>query len=228
MRRVGEREPVIAIDGPAGAGKSTASRELARRLGYLRVDTGAMYRAVAVSVAAAGLAPEDGPALRAHLGGVRLESDGSRVWVNGREVTGEIRTPEIGELTSRLTALKPVRDAVTPLQQRLASGGGVVLEGRDTGTVVCPDAEIKFYLGASLETRARRRHGELAQSGITTSLDAVRKDIETRDEQDMGRALAPLRKPADAIVLDTTGLSPGEVVERMLEVVERRRCCTRS
>lgn len=222
------REPVITIDGPAGAGKSTASRELARRLGYRRVDTGAMYRAVAVSVAAAGIAPIDGPALRAHLARLRLESDGTRVWVDGREVTQEIRSPEVGELTSRLTTLRPVRDLVTPLQRRLAAAGRVVLEGRDTGTVVWPEAELKFYLEASLEARARRRRAELAERGVVASLDAVRKEIAARDEQDMTRALAPLRKPAHAIVLDTTELSAHEVVERMLEAVERRRCCTGS
>ncbi len=219
---------VITIDGPAAAGKSTASRGLARRLGYRLLDTGAMYRAVAVSVAAAGIAPEDERALRAHLARVRIESDGSRVWVDGREVSGAIRTQEIAELTSRLTTLGTVREAVTPLQRRLAAAGGVVLEGRDTGTVVCPDADVKFYLDASLETRARRRHAELGSRGVTTSLDAVRKDIETRDEQDTSRALAPLRRPADAIVIDTTALTAEEVVERMLAAVERRRCCTRS
>ena len=222
------REPVITVDGPAGAGKSTASRQLARRLGYRLLDTGAMYRAVALSVARAGLAPEDSAALRAHLARLRLESDGERVWIDGEEVTGRIRTLEISELTSRLTMLKPIRDAVTPLQRRLAAAGGVVLEGRDTGTVVCPDADVKFYVDAAIEARTRRRHAEFGERGVTASLDAVRKEIELRDEQDMGRALAPLRKPADAIVLDTTELGIDEVVERMLDAVERRRCSTRS
>ncbi len=222
------RESVITVDGPAGAGKSTASRELARRLGYRLLDTGAMYRAVALSVARAGLPAEDSAALRAHLARLRLESDGERVWIDGEEVTSRIRTPEVSELTSRLTTLRPVRDAVTPLQRRLAAPGGVVLEGRDTGTVVCPDADIKFYVDAALDARARRRHAELGERGVATSLDAVRKEIQRRDEQDMGRQLAPLRKPVDAIVLDTTDLEVDQVVERMLEAVERRRCSTRS
>jgi cytidylate kinase len=120
-----------------------------------------------------------------------------------------------------------VRDAVTPIQRRLVEAGGVVLEGRDTGTVVCPDAEVKFYLDASLDTRARRRHAELTARGALMSFDAVRKDIAERDEQDMNRALAPLRRAADAIAIDTTNLTVADVVERMLEAVERRRCCTR-
>jgi cytidylate kinase len=222
------RQPVVTIDGPAGAGKSTVARALARHLGYRLLDTGAMYRAVAVSVAAAGVRPEDSPALRAHLAALALESDGARVWIDGREVTAEIRSERIAELTSRLTTLAPVRELVTPLQRRLAAAGGAVLEGRDTGTVVCPDAEVKFYLDADLDTRARRRYAELRAGGVGTSLDAVRTDMTLRDEQDRTRVLAPLRKPDDAIVIDTTDLTIDEVVARMLEAVEQRRCCTRS
>lgn len=220
------REPVVAIDGPAGAGKSTAARELARRLGYRLLDTGGMYRAAAWSVARAGIAPVDGPALRRHLEALRIAVDGERVWVDGHEVTAEIRTPEISELTSRLTTLAPVREKLTPLQRSLASTGGAVLEGRDTGTVVCPDAEVKFYLDASLETRARRRQRELAARGVGMALDEVRAQVHARDVQDQGRALAPLRRAADAITIDTSSLSVGEVVERMIGEVERRRCCT--
>ena len=164
--RVRGREPVIAIDGPAGAGKSTAARLLARRLGYRFLDTGSMYRAVAWSVARAGIPPVDGPALRRHLATVRVAVDGERVRVDGRDVTDAIRTPEISALTSQLTALAPVREKLTPLQRDLAAPGGAVLEGRDTGTVVCPDAEVKFYLDASLDTRARRRQAELAGRGV--------------------------------------------------------------
>ncbi len=222
-------KPVITIDGPAGAGKSTAARELSRQFGYRLLDTGAVYRAVAVSVTAAGLRAEDSPALRAHLSGLALESDGVRVWVDGREVTAEIRAERIAELTSHLTTLAPVREWVTPLLRRLTAAGGVVLEGRDTGTVVCPDAEVKFYLDAKLDTRARRRHAELRARGVAASLDAVRKDMAFRDEQDRTRALAPLQKPVDAIVIDTTDLTVDDVVARMIEVVEsQRRCCTPS
>lgn len=220
---------MITIDGPAAAGKSTAARQLAQRLRYRLLDTGSMYRALAWSVAEAGIPPVDGAALRRHLAGVRLGVDGERVSVNGRDVTHAIRTPEVSALTSRLTALAPVREKVTPLQRELAAGGGAVLEGRDTGTVVCPDAEIKFYLDASLDTRARRRQRELAAGGVTVELDEVRRQIDERDRQDTERALAPLRKAPDAIGLDTSKLTLEQVVATMMRAVEERRaCCTRS
>lgn len=223
-----KKELVITIDGPAGAGKSTAARELARRLGYRLVDTGALYRGLAWAVREAKLAPEDGPSLRAVLERTTVELNGDRVLVNGRDVTREIRSPEIGELTSQLTALRPVRDKMTPVQRGLAAGGGVVLEGRDTGSVVWPEAELKFYLDADLETRARRRRGELAARGVAAELAAVREEVARRDRQDMGRVLAPLVKPAGAIVVDTTGRDIEDVVQAMQKAVEQARCCTRS
>ena len=224
----GRREPVITIDGPAGAGKSTAARALARRLGFRLLDTGAMYRALAWAVREAGLVPEDTPALRAVLDATTVALEGDCVLVNGRDVTAEIRTPAISELTSALTMLRPVRDKMTPMQRALAAGGGVVLEGRDTGSVVCPDADVKFYLDATLEARARRRREELAERGLTVDLDGVREEVARRDRQDMGRAIAPLVRPADAVVVDTTGLGEAEVLERLMDTVERARCSTRS
>jgi CMP/dCMP kinase len=224
----GRREPVITIDGPAGAGKSTVARALARRLGFRLLDTGAMYRALAWAVREAGLAAEDTPALRAVLAATTVALDGDRVLVNGRDVTGEIRAPAIGELTSVLTMLRPVRDKMTPVQRALAADGGVVLEGRDTGSVVCPDAEVKFYLDATLEARARRRREELVERGVTVDLDHVREEVARRDRQDMGRAIAPLVRPADAVVVDTTGLDEARVLERLMDTVERARCSTRS
>jgi cytidylate kinase len=220
---VGGREPVIAIDGPAGAGKGTVARRLAARLGYRLLDTGAMYRAVAWSVARAGLAPEDTPALRRHVERVQVDLEGDRVIVDERDVTDEIRSPEIATLTSRLSMLAVVRDKLTPIQRRLAAAGGVVLEGRDTGTVVCPDAEVKFYLDASLPERARRRQAELRARGLEVDPDAAQQDIAARDAQDSSRALAPLRKAPDAVELDTTGLSVDQVVAIMTDAVERRR-----
>lgn len=224
----GRREPVITIDGPAGAGKSTAARALARRLGFRLLDTGAMYRALAWAVREAGLAPDDTPALRAVLDATTVALEGERVLVNGRDVTGEIRSPVIGELTSVLTMLRAVREKMTPMQRALAADGGVVLEGRDTGSVVCPDADVKFYLDATLEARARRRREELAERGLALDLDRVREEVARRDRQDMGRAIAPLVRPADAVVVDTTGLDEAEVLERLMDAVERARCSTRS
>ena len=225
--RPAERAAVITIDGPAGAGRSTAARALARRLGYRLVDTGAMYRALAWSVARAGLGAEDTPALRRHLAGVEVELDGEQVFVDGRDVSGEIRTREVSDLTSRLTQLEPVRALATPLQRRMAKAGGVVLEGRDTGTVVCPEADVKFYLDASNAARARRRQAELLSRGTAVDLETVREEITLRDRQDTTRALAPLRKAPDSITVDTTDLDVDQVVEAMLRAIERR-CCTRS
>jgi CMP/dCMP kinase len=227
VRRFG-REPVVTIDGPAGAGKSTAARELARRLGFRLVQTGAMYRALAWAVREAGLRPEDTPALRALLARTTVEVVEGRMLVNGRDVSAEIRSPEIGELTSILTALRPVRDKMTPLQRALASAGGVVLEGRDTGSVVFPEAEVKIYLDASLESRARRRQQELRVLGIERNLDAVRAEVAQRDRQDMGREVAPLVRPGGAMVVDSTDLTAEAVIERLVEAVDQARCCTRS
>jgi cytidylate kinase len=143
-------------------------------------------------------------------------------------VSAEIRSPEIGELTSILTALRPVRDKMTPLQRALASAGGVVLEGRDTGSVVFPEAEVKIYLDASLESRARRRQQELRVLGIERNLDAVRAEVAQRDRQDMGREVAPLVRPEGAMVVDSTDLTAEAVIERLVEAVDQARCCTRS
>jgi cytidylate kinase len=145
------------------------------------------------------------------------------VVVDGRDVTDDIRTQEIANLTSRLSMLAIVRDKLTPLQRRLASTGGVVLEGRDTGTVVCPEAEVKFYLDASLEERARRRQAELRARGIDLEPEAARREIAARDAQDSSRALAPLRRAPDAVEVDTTGLSVDQVVTALAEAIERRR-----
>ena len=222
------RDPVITIDGPAGAGKSTAAREVARRLGFRLVDTGALYRALAWALTQAGVSPEDEAAVEALLVRTSVELDGGRVLVDGRDVTTEIRTPEIAMVTSRLTALRAVRDKMTPLQRSLAAVGGVVLEGRDTGSVVCPDAEVKVYLDADLAERARRRRDELAAGGLPADYESVKAEVALRDRQDMERELAPLRKPAGAVTVDSTALSPEAVVQRILEAVEQARCCTGS
>jgi len=223
-----KRQPVVTIDGPAAAGKSTAARELARRLGFTLIDTGALYRALAWAVKEAGVAADDAPAVGKVLEKTTVDFEGGRVLVNGRDITAQLRTPELGMLTSRLTRLQVVRDKLTPLQRRLARAGGVVLEGRDTGSVVCPEAEVKFYLDADLDERARRRREELAATGIPADYETVKAEVMQRDRQDMERDLAPLVRPEGALVLDSTALSPEAVVERMLDAVEQARCCTRS
>jgi len=223
-----KRPPVVTIDGPAAAGKSTAARELARRLGFTLVDTGALYRALAWAVKEAGVAADDAPAVGKVLEKTTVDLAGGRVIVNGRDITTQLRTPELGMLTSRLTRLQVVRDKLTPLQRRLARAGGVVLEGRDTGSVVCPEAEVKFYLDADLDERARRRSEELAATGLPADYETVKAEVAQRDRQDMERDLAPLVSPEGALVLDSTALSPEAVVERMLDAVEQARCCTRS
>ena len=226
------REPVITIDGPAGAGKSTVARELARRLGYRLIDTGALYRGIAWRVREAKVDPGDEPALRRLLAETSIDLRDGTVLVDGRDVTGEIRTPEIGELTSRLSMLAAVREKVTPIQRRLAAAGGAVLEGRDTGSVVCSDAEVKFYLDASPDVRAVRRQRELEARGIPAAPQEVRAEIGRRDRQDRERTLAPLVVPDGAVVIDSTGGSVEEVVQLMLDKVMqevvRHGCCTRS
>ena len=223
-----KRQPVVTIDGPAAAGKSTAARELARRLGFTLIDTGALYRALAWAVKEAGVAADDAPAVGKVLEKTTVDFEGGRVLVNGRDITAQLRTPELGMLTSRLTRLQVVRDKLTPLQRGLARARGVVLEGRDTGSVVCPEAEVKFYLDADLDERARRRREELAATGLPADYETVKAEVMQRDRQDMERDLAPLVRPEGALVLDSTALSPEAVVERMLDAVEQARCCTRS
>ncbi|MEX2222110.1 MAG: (d)CMP kinase [Candidatus Rokuibacteriota bacterium] len=224
----GRRNIVITIDGPAGAGKSTVAAALARRLGFTLVDTGALYRGLAWAVQEARVPLEDGPALRDVLERTSVRLDGSRVLVDGRDVSEDIRAPAISRLTSRLTTLGVVRDKMTPIQRALAAGGAAVLEGRDTGSVVWPEAEVKFYLDADLDTRARRRRDDLVGRGVVADLETVREDVARRDRQDMERALAPLVRPAGAVVVDTTGRGVAEVVDGLLRVIEQARCCTRS
>jgi cytidylate kinase len=218
---------VIAIDGPAAAGKSTAGKALARRLGYLYIDTGALYRAVAWLADREGLAdaPAETVGRLIHAANIRLAGDpgGLRVLVDGRDVSGEIRTERMSQLSSRLSALPEVRAALLELQRRLGEGGGVVMDGRDIGTVIFPAADAKFFVLASPEARARRRYEELRARGSRVEEAGVRAELEERDRRDAGRDVAPLRPAADAVTIDTTALSPEQVLERMLAVVESRR-----
>lgn len=214
---------VIAIDGPSGAGKSTIARLLAKRVGYLQIDTGAMYRAVAVLISRAGLDPADENAIKRFCASleVRLETNAGiqKVIANGQDVTGQIRTPEVSRVTSRISALKPVRDALLLAQREMGRSGGVVLEGRDIGTVVFPDADLKFFLFASPEVRGKRRFEELAAKGERITLQETIAAVIHRDEQDSQRDLAPLRQAEDAIPIDSSDIGIEEVVSRMETLV---------
>jgi len=207
----------VAIDGPAGAGKSTVARRVAAALGFTYVDTGAMYRALAWAVRAGGVAPDDQEAVCALAGrlDVRLEPEGG-VLVGGRDVAGEIRTPEISNLTSPLSALPCVRSRMVALQQAMARRGGVVMEGRDIGTVVLPDADVKVFLVASLGERVRRRREELEAGGVALSSEELARDIAARDKRDAARDVAPMVPARDAVTLDSDGLNIDGVVARIL------------
>ena len=222
------RRLIVAIDGPAAAGKSTAGKALAARLGYLYVDTGALYRAVAWLAEREGLADAPGAAVaeRALAADIRLEGDPARlrVLVDGRDVSEQIRTPRMSDLSSRLSALPEVRAALLGLQRRLGAAGGVVMDGRDIGTVIFPGADAKFFVSASPEARSRRRHEELLARGLPSDAARVRAELEERDRRDAGRDVAPLRAADDAVTIDTTSLTPEQVLDRMLEVVESRLC----
>jgi cytidylate kinase len=206
---------IVTIDGPAGAGKSSAARALARRLGFDFLDTGAMYRAVALAATRAGVALDDQAALEALLGRVRLEMPAGRVVLDGEDVGGLIRTPEVSAGSSVVAASAVVRPRLAELQRRIAAGRDMVCEGRDQGTVVFPDAACKFFLVADPEERLRRRARELEAGGRPVDLDAVRREMAGRDKRDAERQLAPMRPADDAVVLDSTALTLDQVVERM-------------
>lgn len=210
---------VIAIDGPSGAGKSTVAHLLAERLGYLQIDTGAMYRAVAYLMHQNGIDPDDLAAVERLCSRIDIRLDRSdglqRVFANGQDVTARIRTPEMSLLTSRISALRPVREAMMQAQRRMGDRGGVVLEGRDIGTVVFPDADVKFFLSASAEERGRRRYLELVAKGEQVTLADTIQAVISRDLQDSQRDLAPLRMAGDAIAVDSSGRSIDEVLETM-------------
>jgi len=214
----------IAIDGPAGAGKSTVAKEVARRLGYAYIDTGAMYRAVALAALRAGIPAWDVEALSNLSGSVEIRlgsgEDGStRVYLDGQDVSREIRAPEVSRFVSRVAEVPGVRRHLTEKQRRLAASGRVVMEGRDIGTVVLPDAERKFFITATVEERARRRYAEAAGEGYSISYEEQINEIMRRDSRDASRGVAPLIQAPDAVVIDTTGKSPGQVAETILSLV---------
>ena len=217
---------VVTIDGPAGAGKSTAARLLAERLGYSLLDTGAIYRAVALSARQQNIPWDDGPRLGELALGLpirfQFQEGVNRVLVGDADLTTAIRAPEISDGASRVSALPEVRAGLLELQRRLAAQGGVVVEGRDVGTVVFPQAGAKFYLTATAAERARRRTAELRATGRPADEQAVLAEILVRDDRDTNRAVAPLRKADDAVQIDSDGLSIDQVVDRLATEVGRR------
>ena len=226
---------IVTLDGPAGSGKSTTARLVAERLGWLYLDTGALYRAVALAFVDAG-APYTEEGAERVVAGLDVHAErphepggAMRVRMGAADVTGRLRTPEVGATASRISSLKAVRAALLDVQRSVAreqarETGGAVLDGRDTGTVVFPDADVKVFMQADLAARAARRHAELARRlGLgAPDIEAVRAEIAERDERDTNRAIAPLKAADDAILLDTTGLTLEEQVGRVLALIEER------
>jgi cytidylate kinase len=213
---------IIAIDGPSGAGKGTIARTLAQQLGYRHIDTGAMYRAVAWQSLQEGISLGDEEAVAARARRAEIVVERGSVTIDGDDVTRAIRTPEIDRAASAVARLPKVREVLVARQRELGGGGGVVMEGRDIGTVVFPDADVKIYLDASEEERARRRVNDAAHAGSQAGHTAVAEAIKARDTADTTRAASPLTMAPDAIHIDTTSMSITEVVERALAIVRQK------
>lgn len=217
----------VAIDGPAGAGKSTIAKRVARELGFLYVDTGAIYRTVGYHMWLMGIGPKDADGIRRCLDDVNIEirheDDGvQHMILNGKDVTGEIRTPEMSKYASGVSAQKCVRDFLLDMQRKFARKHNVVMDGRDIGTVVLPNAQVKIFLTASAEERARRRFAELSEKGEKVSLEKVLQDMIARDKQDTERAIAPLKAAPDAVKLDTSGNTIEQSIDQILTIVRRK------
>ena len=220
---------VVVLDGPSAAGKSTTARAIAERLGMRYLDTGAFYRALALKVIQEGVRPDDADAVAEVARASTIDFSGSpsqaHVFLDGRDVSGEIRTPEVSEMASRVAAVPAVRRLMVEWQRAMSARGPLVGEGRDLGTVVFPDADVKIYLEADLETRAKRRCRELQARGIAVQLDDVREDLRRRDKRDKGRADSPLAAAADALHVDSSGMDLEAQVGAVLEVVRRHPRC---
>jgi CMP/dCMP kinase len=220
------KQVVVTIDGPAGAGKSSVAKNLARRLGYRLLDTGAIYRAVALVAKRAGTPWSDGAACAQIARDLDISydfvGDKNHVFVAGEDVSSAIRTPEVSQGASQVSAQPEVRAALLELQRRLGAGGGVVVEGRDTGTVVFPAAEAKFFLTANDEERARRRVAELAASGNQVDFEVTLREIRERDQRDAGRDVAPMVPAADAVIVDSSTQTLDQVTESLAALVQAR------
>jgi cytidylate kinase len=217
------RRPIIAIDGPAGSGKSTTARLVSKRLGFTYLDTGAFYRALTLKVLEAHVSPENQEAVLRHAEEMRLsiKSDpaGDHFYLDGHEVTAKIRAPHVTNAIAPISANPRVRAIMVKRQREIGNRGGVVIEGRDIGTVVFPNADLKIFMSASLEERTRRRHEELASQGMCKDFDTLRREIEMRDEKDAKRDIAPLRPAEDAILLDTTNMTIEQQVDFIVQAL---------
>lgn len=218
---------IIAIDGPSGAGKSTLAKRLAQELHFVYLDTGAMYRALAWKVLHEGVDLADdaklGVLVRTTEIDLAEQEGGLVVWLDGRDVAGKIRTPEVSQMASKVSALKPVRDRMLELQRAMGRRGNVVAEGRDIGTVVFPQAEIKIFLDASAEERARRRYQEIKAAGGAADLAETLREIEERDKRDRERDIAPLRKAEDAWMIDSSNIDADGVAARVLAEIQKQK-----
>ena len=212
---------VIAIDGPSGAGKSTIAKMLAERLGFVYLDTGALYRATALFFLLRKITPEDPePVLAEALKSAEVLFERGKVFLNGKDVSADIRTPEVGHYSSVFSARKVVRDFLLDVQRKAALGNDLVVEGRDTTTIIFPDATIKFYIDASVAERAKRRFLQLKEMGMVVTPEKAERDVADRDKRDQDRDIAPLTKAKDAIIIDTTNRSIEQVFETILRMVK--------
>lgn len=216
----------VVVDGPAGSGKSTVAKEIAKALGILYIDTGAMYRTVGMACLKKGIDPTDEEAVVASLDSLDMkifpEAGGQRILLDGEDITSRIRTEEIGKAASSVAAYQKVREKLVEIQQGLAKEQSVIMDGRDIGTKVLPDAEVKIYLDASVEERAKRRVGELEAQGKTADLETIREEIAQRDYQDMHRENSPLCRADDAVNVDTTGLDIPAVTAKLLALIAEK------
>lgn len=215
----------IAIDGPASAGKSTIAKKVAEKLGYIYLDTGAMYRTLTYAALSNEVDLQDEEALHKLLQGIRItfstaENEMQRVFLNDEDVTESIRSDEVTQNVSLVSSFAKVREEMVARQKSIAQSGGVVMDGRDIGTVVLPDAEVKIFMTATAEERALRRYKENVAKGMTTSLEELTEDMKRRDHLDSTRSVSPLKKAEDAIVLDSTHLEIDEVVKQILSIIE--------
>ncbi len=228
--RVLEKKIVIAIDGPAASGKSTTARLLAKKLGYAYVDTGAMYRAIALKALSESILERllvDDLLLKEFVEHTDIRMVGTQVWLDGRDVTAQIRSHEVSKVVSKVSALKAVREKLSAIQRQMGEAKGVVMDGRDIGTVIFPNAELKIYMMASARERAKRRYAELKSknAALEVSLEALEAEIKQRDEEDMNRPVSPLRKADDAVVLDTSSLTIEEQVEHIYRLALEKIHC---